>query len=91
MSAYKIRLYQQRDAEEMHAAALESVVEVYPWMAWCHERYSLDEARQWMAVQEELANQGMAMNLPVFTGICTGPSIHAARSDRRRSAVAFGL
>jgi hypothetical protein len=60
VSAYKIRLYQQRDAEEMHAAALESVVEFYSWMAWCHERYSLDEARQWTAVQEELANQGMA-------------------------------
>jgi hypothetical protein len=29
-------------------------------MAWCHERYSLDEARRRMAVQEELANQGMA-------------------------------
>lgn len=66
MSAYNVRLYQQRDTEDMHAAALESVAEVHPWMAWCHERYSLDEARQWMAVQEELANQGMAYEFAIF-------------------------
>ena len=66
MSAYTIRLYQQRDAEHMHAAALESVAEVYPWMAWCHERYSLDEARQWVAVQEDLAKQGMAYQFAIL-------------------------
>ena len=66
MSAYNVRLYQQRDAEDMHAAALESVAEVYPWMAWCHERYSLDEARQWIAVQEELAKQGMAYEFVIL-------------------------
>ena len=65
-TAYKIRLYQQRDAEDMHAAALESVAEVYPWMAWCHEHYSLDEAREWIAVQEELANQGMAYEFAIL-------------------------
>jgi ribosomal-protein-serine acetyltransferase len=66
VSPYDVRLYQQRDAEEMHAAALESVAEVYRWMAWCHERYSLDEARQWIAVQEELAKQGMAYEFAIF-------------------------
>ena len=66
MSAYEIRLYQQRDAEDMHAAALESVAEVYPWMAWCHESYSLQDARQWIAVQEELAKQGMAYEFAIF-------------------------
>jgi RimJ/RimL family protein N-acetyltransferase len=50
----------------MHAAALESVAEVYPWMAWCHERYSLDEARQWIAVQEEVAKQGMAYEFAIL-------------------------
>ena len=65
MSAYKIRLYQARDAEDLHAAALESVAEVYPWMAWCHERYSLDEARQWTTVQEELAKQSTAYEFAI--------------------------
>ena len=66
MSGYKIRLYQQRDAEDMHAAALESVAEVHPWMAWCHEGYALHEARQWIAVQEELARQGMAYEFAIL-------------------------
>ena len=66
MSACKIRLYQRRDAEELHAAALESVADVYPWMAWCHGRYSLDEARQWIIVQEELANEGKAHEVAIF-------------------------
>ena len=66
MSACIIRLYQQADAEQMHAAALESVAEVYPWMAWCHERYTLDEARQWVAVQEDLAKQGLAYEFAIL-------------------------
>jgi ribosomal-protein-serine acetyltransferase len=66
VSACIIRLYQQGDAEQMHAAALESVAEVYPWMAWCHERYSLDEARQWVAVQEDLAKQGLAYEFAIL-------------------------
>lgn len=66
MSAYTVRLYQQRDAEAMHVAALESVAEVYPWMAWCHRRYSLDEARQWVTVQEKLAKQGMAYEFAIL-------------------------
>jgi ribosomal-protein-serine acetyltransferase len=66
VSACTVRLYRQRDAEEMHAAALESVAEVYPWMAWCHRRYSLDEARQWVAVQEQLAKQGTAYEFAIL-------------------------
>lgn len=66
MSGYVIRLYQQGDAQHMHVAALESVAEVYPWMAWCHERYSLDEARQWIAVQEDLAKQAMAYEFVIL-------------------------
>jgi ribosomal-protein-serine acetyltransferase len=66
VNAYKIRLYQQQDVEDMHAAALESSAEVYPWMAWCHDRYSLDEARRWIAVQEERAKQGVAYEFAIL-------------------------
>jgi ribosomal-protein-serine acetyltransferase len=66
VGAYSVRLYQQRDAEEMHVAALESVAEVYPWMVWCHSHSSLDEARQWVAVQEKLAKQGVAYEFAIF-------------------------
>ena len=50
----------------MHAAALESVADVHPWLAWCHERYSLDEARQWVLTQEKLAQQGMAYEFAIL-------------------------
>ena len=63
---YIVRLHQQGYAEQLHAAALESVAEVYPWMAWCHERYSLDEARQWGALQEENAEQGLAYEFAIL-------------------------
>jgi ribosomal-protein-serine acetyltransferase len=66
MSACIVRLYQQSAAEQMHAAALESVAEIYRWMAWCHERYSLAEAREWVAVQEDLAKQGRAYEFAIF-------------------------
>jgi len=66
VSAYSIRLYQEGDAEQMHSAALESVAEVYPWMSWCHERYSLAEARHWVAIQEDLATQGVAYEFAVL-------------------------
>jgi RimJ/RimL family protein N-acetyltransferase len=51
----------------MHAAAMESVAEVYPSMAWCHLGYSLDEARQWVAVQEKLAKEGMAYEFAILS------------------------
>ncbi len=58
MSQCTIRLYQPADAEHLHAAARESVAEVFHWLGWCHPRYSLDEAREWVTAQEQLARQG---------------------------------
>lgn len=36
------------DAEPFWEAVTESVPELSPWMAWCHEGYSREEARAWM-------------------------------------------
>ena len=58
MSQCTIRLYQPGDAEHLHAAARESVAEVFPWLGWCHPQYSIDEAREWVSAQEALAKQG---------------------------------
>ena len=44
----------------MHAAAVESVADVHPRMAWCHEGYSLDEARAWIASTQESLRKGTA-------------------------------
>jgi ribosomal-protein-serine acetyltransferase len=64
-SACTVRLYRPEDVETMHAAALESVAEVYPWMGWCHARYTLDEARQWVTLQSELARQRKAFEFAI--------------------------
>jgi len=65
MSACTVRFYQQSDVEPIHAAALESVAEVYPWMAWCHARYTLEEARQWVRLQIEAARQKKAFEFVI--------------------------
>ncbi len=65
MSACTVRLYQLGDAEAIHAAALESVAEVYPWMAWCHARYTLDESRRWIELQIEAARQRKAFEFVI--------------------------
>ena len=66
MSACAIRLYQPGDAEHLRVAACESVAEVSPWLGWCHPGYSLDEAREWIAAQQELAKQGQAYAFAIW-------------------------
>ena len=44
----QIRLYQPSDVAEMTAAVRESVVDVLPWMAWCHPGYSEADAAAWI-------------------------------------------
>lgn len=39
--------YRIEDATDLHAAALESVASVFPWMPWCHEGYTMEEAAAW--------------------------------------------
>jgi RimJ/RimL family protein N-acetyltransferase len=67
VSACAIRLYQQGDAEHMPPAVRESVVEMSPWLGWCHPQYSLDEARSWVTAQEELAKQGLAYAFGIWS------------------------
>jgi len=67
VSACTIRPYQQGDAEHLHAAALESVAEISPWLGWCHSRYSLDEAQEWVAAQQDLAKQRLAFAFAIWS------------------------
>ena len=46
-----IRPYQPDDAVALHAAALESVAEVHPFMAWCHAGLALGEMVAWIDTQ----------------------------------------
>ena len=65
MSACRIRAYRPDDAGDLHAAARESVVEVFPWLSWCHPEYSIQEAVEWTQSREELTRQGVEYNFAI--------------------------
>jgi RimJ/RimL family protein N-acetyltransferase len=48
-----LRAYQPGDVEEVFAAVRESIAEIRPWMAWCHNGYTLEETRAWCGLREE--------------------------------------
>lgn len=76
MSPVSIRPYRADDAPHLYAAARESVGDVFPWLPWCHPRYSLDEAAEWARSREELARQGLEYHFVIegergaFLGAC---------------------
>lgn len=74
MSTCEVKLYGPEDAEALVAAVLESVAEVGQWMGWCHPGFSLDEARSWIATQQELAREGLAYEFTIrdADGRCLG-------------------
>ena len=41
------------DADNIYAAALESVSEMNKWMPWCHSEYSLQESQSWLYEQSK--------------------------------------
>ena len=54
----KIRSYEAGDAPALWEAARESVAEVFPWLAWCHAGYSMEEAIEWIRTRAALAAEG---------------------------------
>jgi ribosomal-protein-serine acetyltransferase len=53
-----LRTYDPSDAESLWEAARQSVAEVFPWLPWCHERYSLEEAADWIRSRALLRADG---------------------------------
>jgi ribosomal-protein-serine acetyltransferase len=45
----RLRPPELSDAEGIYAAVRESIPEIKPWMSWCHDGYSIDEAQEWLA------------------------------------------
>ena len=41
------------DAEALYEAAIESRAELHPWMPWCPETSSRDDASEWLAERGE--------------------------------------
>ncbi|HVR42232.1 MAG TPA: GNAT family N-acetyltransferase [Thermoanaerobaculia bacterium] len=50
-TAVSIRPYRPGDESGFHAAAIESVRELQPWMPWCHPEFALADAREWVERQ----------------------------------------
>lgn len=52
-----LRPYAETDAEHLYGAVRESIPEVSRWLPWCHQGYSLEESRDFIA-SRQLAGQG---------------------------------
>jgi RimJ/RimL family protein N-acetyltransferase len=57
LPAVRIRPYQLSDADDLYAAARESIEDVFPWLPWCHPNYSMEEAREWIASRQQARAQ----------------------------------
>jgi RimJ/RimL family protein N-acetyltransferase len=64
-----IRPYTPDQAEDLLAAARESVREVHPWLPWCHPDYAIEEARSWIEHQVSAFARGEEHEFAIF-----GPS-----------------
>lgn len=53
-----IRFYRIEDAPLLHEAAIESMAEVSPWLAWCHPGFTVAEAGSWIAAHPEMRKRG---------------------------------
>jgi len=71
-----IRPYEPDDSAGLYAAAVESVADVFPWLPWCHPRYSLAEAEEWARSRPRLFKGGEAYDFVItdssgrFLGAC---------------------
>jgi RimJ/RimL family protein N-acetyltransferase len=46
-----IRRYREGDAEHLYEAVRESIAEASLWLSWCHEGYSIQESRDFVATR----------------------------------------
>ena len=48
MTDIELRQYQQNDVDAIYETVMESKAELSPWMMWCHENYSRQDAETWV-------------------------------------------
>jgi ribosomal-protein-serine acetyltransferase len=74
--AIHIRPYAPDDSAGLYAAALESAADVFPWLPWCHPRYSMVEAEEWTRSRPQLFREGAEYDFVIvdssgrFLGAC---------------------
>lgn len=62
------RPYRLDDAEAVLEAVQESMVELQPWMPWCHAGYSLADARTWVETHAPPARPSAAFEFAIVSG-----------------------
>ena len=63
----EIRPYRLKDAPAVWEAVRASWSELRPWMPWCHEQYTIEESRTWLAVQVPAFRDGSAFEFAIVT------------------------
>lgn len=61
----QIRRYSLDDAPAVVEAVRESIVELRPWMPWCHPGYSLKESRSWLDIQVPSFEKGTVFEFAI--------------------------
>jgi ribosomal-protein-serine acetyltransferase len=61
-----IRTLRQEDVSPLYEAARESIAEVSPWLPWCHENYSIEETREFIASRELASQSGEWYSFGIF-------------------------
>ena len=65
VAGIRIRPYSVNDAEAVWEAAMESSVELLPWMAWYHQGYHIRETRSWLEMQVTAFRIGTAYEFAI--------------------------
>lgn len=63
----RIRPYRLEDAEVVVDAVRESMLEMQPWMPWCHPGYSIEDSRAWLAVHVPAFEDGTAFEFAIVS------------------------
>lgn len=63
----QIRPYQRDDEHALLEAVRESWQQVGPWMPWCHQNYSIEDARSWVQATIEGAKTGSLYDFAIFS------------------------
>lgn len=61
-----LRTYREGDAPRLFEAVRESIPEVSRWLPWCHQNYSIEESREFVASRHDAAQGDEHYSFAVF-------------------------
>jgi len=89
----QIRPYRREDENALLEAIRESWRQVGPWMPWCHQNYSIDDARSWIQTAIEGARTGTLYDFAIFSqgGFAGGCGINNINNQDRVANLGYWL